>query len=136
MSEARESAGKTPVARPALAARTVPTGVGAVCVAAWLGLIVSQFAGISHDEESGLFVTILIMLITVLAAASSWLVRGRARIIATVSAVLYVSVVAYLRFGFDRTMPDVMLWALTAVFYLSPFVTGSAALVAGRRGGA
>lgn len=133
MSDAGEAISDVLKDRPSWLARTVPTGVGAVCIAAWLGLVGSLFAGVGLDEESGLFVTAVLLAMTALSAAVAWLSRSRARIVATVAALLYAAVFAYLRFGFDRMMPDAILYLLTAVFYLSPLVAGISTVVAGRR---
>ncbi len=46
---------------------------------------------------------------------------------------LYGGVWTYFRFSFDYLMPDAMLYALTAVFFLAPLVTGVTALVVGLR---
>lgn len=133
MGETDESHNGVPRGKPLMLARIIPTGVGAACVAAWLALVAGLFAGIGVDEESGLFVTALLLGVTVLTAAVAWLSSSRARVVASAAATLYVAVFVYLRFGFDRMMPDAVLYLITAAFYLSPLVAGIAAIVAGRR---
>ena len=68
-----------------------------------------------------------------LAAVSTVPARSVGSAIAIVSAVLYGGVWTYFRFSFDYLMPDAMLYALTAVFFLAPLVTGVTALVVGLR---
>jgi len=108
-------------------------GLGALCIVAWVAGLAALYAGLDTDE-SGLAATVALLVIVVLAAASTIPARSAGTVVAVTSAVIYSGVWAYLRVGFDRMMPDAVLLVLTAVFFIAPLVTGvTVALVGARR---
>lgn len=118
---------------PAWVATALPLGVGVVCVVAWLGLLAGLFSGMAIDDDSGLVLTWGLLGITVLSAITAMLSASRARFVALGGAIAYVVVFAYLRLAFDRMMPDAVLYAITAVFFAAPAVTGIATILAAKR---
>ena len=110
----------------------LPVVFGALCTVGWVALMIGLFAGVDM-EESALGFTIALLVVVVLAAVSTVLARSVGSAIAIVSAVLYGGVWTYFRFSFDYLMPDAMLYALTAVFFLAPLVTGVTTLIVGLR---
>jgi hypothetical protein len=110
----------------------VPLVFGALCTLGWLGLLIGLFAGM-NVEDTALGLTIALLVLVTLAGLSTLCVRCTGTIVAIVSAVLFAGVWTYLRIGFDPLMPDVMLLTLTAIFFLTPLVTGVTALAVGVR---
>ncbi len=110
--------------------RFSPLVGGALCVIVWLGLLVGLFAGWNADDEASLIAAVVLLAVTIVAALSSLPARRRATVVACTAAVVHGAVFTYLRVGFDRTMPDVVLYVLTALYYLSSLVAGVAGIVA------
>ncbi len=117
---------------PVSAKWLLPVVFGALCTLGWVALMIGLFAGVDM-EDSALGFTIALLVVVVLAALSTVPARSVGSAIAIVSAVLYGGVWTYFRFSFDYLMPDAMLYALTAVFFLAPLVTGVTALIVGLR---
>ena len=118
---------------PVSAKWLLPVVCGTLCTLGWVALMIGLFAGVDM-EDSALGFTIALLAVVVLAALSTVPARSAGSAIAIVSAVLYGGVWTYFRFSFDYLMPDAMLYALTAVFFLAPLVTGVTALLVGLRG--
>ncbi|MDZ4168065.1 MAG: hypothetical protein U1E26_00220 [Coriobacteriia bacterium] len=133
MTDARTGAKEFLRHRPAWVATAVPLGVGVVCVVAWAGLVAGLFGGMTIDDDSGLFLTAGLLGLTTLSAAAAMLSTSRVRFIALGGAIAYAAVFAYLRLAFDRMMPDAVLYAITAVFFVAPAVTGVATVLAAKR---
>lgn len=112
--------------------RFVPIVCGVVSVLGWLTLVAALFAGMD-PEDSAVAFTVALLVAVVVTALSTVPARSAGTVVAVVSALLYVAVWAYLRFAFDSTMPDAVLYVLTAVFYLAPLVTAITAIVVGVR---
>jgi len=130
-----EAAGAPEAERPSALGRVLralPLLCGILCTLAWVALIVGLFAGMDITD-SGIALTVGLLVITALTAVATVPARSKGTIVAIVGAVLYAAMWAYLRFAFDTTMPDVLLYLITAVFFLSPLLTGVTASVVGVR---
>ena len=110
----------------------LPLACGVLCTLGWVALMVGLFAGMDITE-SGVALTVALLVITVVTALSTVPLRSTGRIVAIIAAVLYAAVWTYFRYAFDTTMPDGLLYLLTAVFFLTPLVTGVTAIVVGVR---
>ena len=117
---------------PVSAKWLLPVVCGALCTVGWLALMLGLFAGVDM-ENSAVGFTIALLAVVVLAALSTIPARSVGTAVAVVSALLYGGVWTYFRFSFDYLMPDAMLYALTAIFFLAPLVNGLVALVTGLR---
>lgn len=110
--------------------RFSPLVGGVLCIIAWLGLLAGLFSGWNADDETSLVAAVILLGVTIIAALSSLPARRRATVVACAAAAVHGAVFTYLRVGFDRMMPDVVLYVLTALYYLSPLVAGVAGIVA------
>ncbi len=107
-------------------------GLGLLCIALWVAGLIALYGG--HDtDENALAATIALLVVVILAAASTIPSRSSGMVVALIGAATYAGVWVYLRIGFDRMMPDAMLAVLTAVFFVSPLITGLTVSVVGIR---
>jgi len=110
----------------------LPLACGVICTLGWVALIIGLFAGMDITD-SAIALTVALLVVTALAAISTVPARSAGTVVAVVAAGLYAAVWAYFRFAFDTTMPDALLYLLTAVFFLTPLVAGVTAIVVGAR---
>lgn len=112
--------------------RPVLLAAGGLCVIAWAALIVVLVTG-ADIADSALTASIVLLALTLLAGAATLLSRSTIRWVAVGAALLHAAIFAYLRLGFDRMMPDAVLWAITIAYYLTPVASGLGAIIAGVR---
>lgn len=130
-----EDAGTSRIDTQGLTARWLPLGaliMGVLCTFGWVALLAGLFMGLDTDEN-GLAVTAALVVTVILAAILTIPARSAGTVVAVIGALLYAGIWAYLRVGFDRMMPDAVLFVLTGIFFVAPLVTGLAALTVGAR---
>lgn len=111
---------------------SIPLVLGILCTLGWAALMAGLFAGMDITE-SGVALTVALLVVTALTALSTFVARSKGAVVAVVFALLYAAVWAYFRYAFDTTMPDGLLYLLTAVFFLSPLATAITAVIVGIR---
>lgn len=105
---------------------------GVLSVLAWVGGLVALFANMDTDE-TGLAATVVLLALVVLSAIATIPAKSPGTVVAVLGALLYGGLWTYLRFGFDRMMPDAILTVITVLFFITPLVTGITASVVGAR---